>query len=417
MKTREARELRALRKDVLLIGFTFGDPLFSDGNAVLFAEVVPNGSERSGLEFFKKGESLRIVHVEFEFAQSVDRFESGAKERFNRVARSDRPRGDAVDRAVKEVEREIGALDKVVANELFGDRAHLIVPRDDVVGVPANAAADVEKNFVDEHRRGGNLVANTFGRMEMTGVEGQKKIILDGVAHAEFMAANGVAFDADTEELRFDTVADIFLRIFDGEDLVVGFRQALARGETIDGSIFHTVGSPVVDDAGRTELFAEIIRDLATTLVVFNPEIADFLAGMRKGKSVGGLRMREEGRIEIEADLLSLRPVDPTLEILGANLVAVDFLAVILKINRVEIESLSSRNERERLLRVGTQFIRRSRFAGIIARGENTARQFPGAFETGDVVSLPAVKRDLNLINALDSGVNVDSELSISFFR
>ena len=411
------RELRAFRKDVFLIRFTFGDPLFSNGDAVLFAEVIPNGSERSGFEFFEESESLRVVHVQLEIAQSVDRFESGAEERFDRVARSDRPRGDAVDRAVKEVEREIGALDEVVANELFGDRAHLIVPCDDVVGVPANAAADVEKDLVDEHRRGGNLVADTFGRVEMAGVEGQEKIILDGVAHAEFMAADSVAFDADTEELRFDTVANIFLRIFDGEDLVVGFRQALARGETIDGRVLHAVGSPVVDDAGRTELFAEIVRDLATTLVVFDPEIADFLAGMRKSQSVGGLRMREEGRIEIEPDLLSLRPVDPTLEMLGANLVAVDFLAVILKINRVEIESLSSRNERERLLRVGTQFIRRSRFAGIIARRENTARQFSGAFKTGDVVPLPAVKRNLDLINALDSGVNVDSELSISFFR
>ena len=300
------RELRAFRKDVFLIRFTFGDPLFSNGDAVLFAEVIPNGSERSGFEFFEESESLRVVHVQLEIAQSVDRFESGAEERFDRVARSDRPRGDAVDRAVEEVEREIGALDEVVANELFGDRAHLIVPCDDVVGVPANAAADVEKDLVDEHRRGGNLVADTFSRVEMTGVEGQEKIILDGVAHAEFMAADGVAFEADPEELRLDTLANSFLRIFDGEDLVVGFRQALARGETIDGRVLHAVGSPVVDDAGRAELFAEIVRDLATTLVVFDPEIADFLAGMRKSQSVGGLRMREEGRIEIEPDLLSL---------------------------------------------------------------------------------------------------------------
>jgi hypothetical protein len=148
---------------------------------------------------------------------------------------------------------------------------------------------------------------------------------------------------------------------------------------------------------------------------VFDPELADAFVRAGERESVGRLRMREERRIEIHADLLTLGPIDPTLKMFGANLVAIDALAAEVAVEGVQIEPMRTGNQRKRLVQVGSQLVRRSRLAGIVSRHRQPAAQlFTGVFEAADVVALPTVERDRNRRESLDGRVGVDAECCVT---
>ena len=83
----------------------------------------------------------------------------------------------------------------------------------------------------------------------------------------------------------------------------------------------------------------------------------------------------------------------------------------------MQVETLSSGDQGHRLFRVGAEFVRGARFAGIVARREDAAGEVAGVFESGDVVALPAVERNLNLLDAFNRLVDVYSKFRITFFR
>ena len=88
---------------------------------------------------------------------------------------------------------------------------------------------------------------------------------------------------------------------------------------------------------------------------------------MRQGETVGGFRVREIGRIEVQAEATRPGPGNPVLEIAGFDLVAVHFPAAELTIESVEVEPVFAGNQRERLFEVGAKFVGGARFARIIA--------------------------------------------------
>ena len=71
--------------------------------------------------------------------------------------------------------------------------------------------------------------------------------------------------------------------------------------------------------------------------------VRDRRVGVREREVVGGLGMREVGRVEVEADAERLCPVDPAGEMFGADFVALDVLAAELAVERVEVEAMLSR--------------------------------------------------------------------------
>ncbi len=71
--------------------------------------------------------------------------------------------------------------------------------------------------------------------------------------------------------------------------------------------------------------------------------VADGLVGVRQREVVGGLRVREVRRVEVEADAERLGPVDPAGEVLGPDLVAIDGLAAELAVEGVQVEAVPCR--------------------------------------------------------------------------
>ena len=83
---------------------------------------------------------------------------------------------------------------------------------------------------------------------------------------------------------------------------------------------------------------------------------------------------------------------------LRLNRVAVNFFTAKFAVERVQIQTMFSRNQRQRFVEVGAKFFRRAGLAGIISRDrEAVAKCATGIFKTAHVVALPAVQRDGNL--------------------
>ena len=75
------------------------------------------------------------------------------------------------------------------------------------------------------------------------------------------------------------------------------------------------------------------------------------------------------------------------------NFVTVNSLAPELAVEGVQVEPVCAGNERERLGGVGSEFVGRARFAGIIAGGDDAAGERPAEIlEAAHVIALPAVE-------------------------
>ena len=81
----------------------------------------------------------------------------------------------------------------------------------------------------------------------------------------------------------------------------------------------------------------------------------------------------------------------------------------------MEIETVAPRNQRERLIEIGPQLVWRPGPPRIISRhGQATADGVPLLLESTHIVPLPAVERDGNRLQSLESLLNVDAEGGIS---
>src|SRR5882672_4141961 len=105
--------------------------------------------------------------------------------------------------------------------------------------------------------------------------------------------------------------------------------------------------------------------------------------------------MREARGIEVKAEAVGFRPVDPVPEVAGFDFVAIHALAAALAINRVQIHAMFAGDQRKGLLDVGAQLVRRARPAGVMT-GDGKAAPGRDAeiFETANVITLPAMERD-----------------------
>jgi hypothetical protein len=103
--------------------------------------------------------------------------------------------------------------------------------------------------------------------------------------------------------------------------------------------------------------------------------------------------VREERGVEVERGVCGLGPCDPVGEVFRAEFVARDFFAVGFGVERVEPEALGPGDEREGLFDVAAEFLGVAGLSGVVARCGEAAVERAGAFEAGDVVTLPAVDR------------------------
>ena len=132
-----------------------------------------------------------------------------------------------------------------------------------------------------------------------------------------------------------------------------------------------------------------------------------------EGERVGGERMREEGGVEVELHAGLLRPLHPRLELLGADLVAVDHLALVDAVAGVEVDAVLAGDEAEREGEVLHQLRGRTRLAGVVAGRLDAAGGAAGRLEPAYVVALPAVEGDGDLAEIGDHLLGVDADLRV----
>src|SRR5215469_18447470 len=115
---------------------------------------------------------------------------------------------------------------------------------------------------------------------------------------------------------------------------------------------------------------------------------------MAQREVLSALRVRETGRVEVEAQAMLPGPVKPSLKMPWLDFVAPDRLSGF-KIDRMQVDPLRAGNERQGHLNIGAQFRDIPRAPRIVARGLDAARKAPVcAFKAEHIVALPALDRD-----------------------
>ena len=213
--------------------------------------------------------------MRLERPQRRRRLEQRLEQRLDHVARADGPGRDPVDAGVEVVQSDVHAIEEVPAHQLQRHRLELVVQDDDVVAVPADAAADVQQQLRQEHQHRADLVGDGLGRVIVARIEGQQLAARQRVAVVELVRPDGVALAADAEQLALDGVAVVRRVDVLVEDRVERRQQPLARTDAVDRRVLHAVGNPEVGDAGVPERLADRRADAPAGDAVGDPELAD----------------------------------------------------------------------------------------------------------------------------------------------
>lgn len=230
----------------------------------------------------------------------------------------------------------------------------------------------------------------------MTRIQQAHDAVLGSVVHVELMRADRVGLDADSEDLAFDRICDILAVVLDGKNLIKCFLEAGTRSDAVCRHILRAIRDPDVVECRDAELLAEVIGNLAASLAMSNPEIADILVRARERHVVLDVLVAEERRVEVETDALFLREIDPGLEVFRLDLVAV-YLLIRDAVRSVQIELVLARDQGVGFVYVGHEFLRIASAARVVARRRNPARQRIG-IKAKDIIALPAVHRDAHLL-------------------
>ena len=147
-----------------------------------------------------------------------------------------------------------------------------------------------------------------------------------------------------------------------------------------------------------------------------NPELADVVVRVGKGKTVGAQRVREAGWVEIQAQLVGFRPRHPVFKVRRFDLVTRD-RRVRFQIDSMQVQPLRPRDQAQRQLQVGAQLGGVTRFARIVAGGLNAPRQRAArVFKTGNVVALPAVHGDRQTIELAQRLIDIHADGGVTLF-
>ena len=245
-------------------------------------------------------------------------------------------------------------------------------------------------------------------------VDGENLVVLCGIGRIEVVAADGEALQADAEHLALDAVLHhgLLLR----EDLVERLLEQTAVEGVVDGNIFAAVVHPEVHDAGVALSLTHGVGDVAAALGVLDPELADALVGIGQ-RERAALGMGEGRGVEVEQRARLLAPIDPRLEILHGDFVAIHSLALEIAVDLVQIEAVAAGDEALGLEHVGTQLVDVAGGAGKVAGGLDAAAHVAGQhLEAVYVVGLPAVHGEVEVLKKSQSGLGVHTDLGIALF-
>ena len=131
--------------------------------------------------------------------------------------------------------------------------------------------------------------------------------------------------------------------------------------------------------------------------------------------------MGEEGRVEVAAQSALLAEINPLLEVLGFQLIPIHPTAILLVedgIAGVEIHLHLTGDQGDHLVDIGHQFFVCTGPAGIVTGGLDTAGEgLVGiGVKTANIITLPAMQGNRNLLQLFHCGIGVDTQGSIFCF-
>jgi len=102
--------------------------------------------------------------------------------------------------------------------------------------------------------------------------------------------------------------------------------------------------------------------------------------------------------------------------VFGLKFVAFDAFSMSLGIGGMKAQAMFAGDQRECLVKITAQFVRRASFAEIIASdSEAAAESGIWIFKAADVVALPAMERDGNASKLGQGSANIHAETAIAF--
>jgi len=125
--------------------------------------------------------------------------------------------------------------------------------------------------------------------------------------------------------------------------------------------------------------------------------------------------MGKIGGVEIHSQAALLAPADPTGKMGRVHLVAINFFAVKVAVAGVKVEPMGPRNERKRLVKIGSEFLQVAGFARIIPGHLNASCQFAAAFKSSNIIALPAMERNRNGRKRGKSGFGINPKRGVGF--
>ena len=227
------------------------------------------------------------------------------------------------------------------------------------------------------------------------------------------MRAHGVAFQTDAEELSLEAVLHAVELLL--HDFVERGGEQFAVLLALHGHVLAAVVHPDVHDAGVALCLAHRVGNVAAALGVLYPEVAYALVRVGEGE-VAALGVREGCGVEVELHAVLLGPLHPALEVFHLDLVAVDELASEVAVYLVQVQAVLSCQQSLDELDVLAHLVDVAGTAGIVSCGLYAARERFVPLEAHHVVGLPAVQRDLLLLQVGYCLVCVYSDCGVAFF-
>src|ERR1017187_10514640 len=271
----------------------------------------------------------------------------------------------------------------------------------------------MKKNLVQKTEGCRNLVSHIFGRMKVPGIQAKQYLACYGISQVEVVGAGRVTLRADSEELSLNSHL-MMIANWRGDDLVQRFHKSLPRFKAVHRQILVAIGNPNIHHRRRTKFDSEVFTDAPAGDAVIDPELPHYRIGVTQCR-LFTQRVRETGRIEVQSQLVGLRPLYPLLEMARFNCIALD-RRVRLEIDCVEIEPLPACNLRQHHFKIGAQFIGIAGTAGIVAAGlDSPCKISVRILKSADVIALPTVNGDGNLIEPLKGTRSVHSNGGVSF--
>ena len=262
----------------------------------------------------------------------------------------------------------MGAVEGIRAHEFLEEIERLVVHDCDVVAIPAHWARHMEHQLGHIHQQCGYEIADVLRLLIVTSVERIHLLTGGAIGGVEIVRTHGIRLQSDAKQLRLEAVLHTVETLL--HDFIERSSEDLAILLALHGHILRTIVHPDIHDARIALRLTHGIGNATTTLRVLNPKVTNRLIRIRQ-RELTTLRVGERCGVEVEHHLVLASPLYPTLEMLGATLIAVDKLSTEVTVDLMQIQAVVTSEQRLHELDVLTNLIDVTGTARIVTCGLN----------------------------------------------